>query len=200
MTQTTVTAEAFGASAGATVQITPDDADPDTDDHEVALNSSGETPIEITVSSANAQESKVYRVNVTRSARLDPGLPVPDATMNRPSCRVYDLTDEGDTGYRRWYPDLCDAVFQPDGIQRYARFYRMHLAEEGEVRLQVNGSSTHLVIRSEDGTQVAHDGRFGTPQYYGPSLTRDPADRNVHTRNRDALPDTYHGQRVPASV
>ena len=73
ITTTTVNAAASETGSGATVDITPCDADP-SDGCDVELEADGETEVVIAVTAGNGIDRQVYRVNVDQPARHEAAL------------------------------------------------------------------------------------------------------------------------------
>ena len=153
-----VTVAAVANHAGARVVVSPDDAAPDADGHQVALiaPADGESSARTVVSAAvTAQDGTrdTYAVIITRPAAV----PAAQITMELPEgCVLHDLGPGSVTEWRRWDDD-CDSLQNTDP-QRAAEYYRLYIGRDSNIRLIVKGdSSSDLVIRSADGTIVAKD-------------------------------------------
>ena len=153
-----VTVAAVANHADARVVVSPDDAAPETDGHQVALiapadgESSARTVVSVAVTAQDGTRD-TYAVVITRPAAV----PAAQITMELPEgCVLHDLGPGSVTEWRRWDDD-CDSLHNTDP-QRAAQYYRLYIGRDSNVRLIVKGdSSSDLVIRSADGTIVAKD-------------------------------------------
>ena len=163
-----VTVAAVANHASARVVVSPDDAAPDADGHQVALAApaDGESSARTVVSAAvTAQDGTrdTYAVVITRPAAV----PAAQITMELPEgCVLHDVGPGTVTARQRWDDD-CDSLHNTDP-QRAAQYYRLYIGRDSNVRLIVRGdSSSDLLIRSTDGTIVAQDLKDTPHFHYG---------------------------------
>ncbi|MDE0498401.1 MAG: pre-peptidase C-terminal domain-containing protein [Acidimicrobiaceae bacterium] len=170
----TVTVNAT-APAGTTYIVTPADTDDITDGHQVNLAEPGPdgvpTQTVIAVIARNAQNAvNAYIITVSRDSPISAILPA--------GCELEHLQDQGDgtlTASGRFVPS-CTSLFEypqwishlPAGITTTgnAHFYELTLPRISDVTIRLDTrqpghadwwtTSTHTVVRSSDGTQLAH--------------------------------------------
>ena len=168
-----VTVSAAATHAGARVEVSPADADPETPEHEIAVaapapgEDSARTIAAVAVTAEDGTRS-TYIVVISRPA----GAPTTQVTMELPQgCVFHELGAGNCTQWRRW-DDNCDSLHNTTR-KRAAQYYRLYVREDSVVWLKVDGnSSSRLIVRSAGGDIVAVD-QFGrAPQYYDAELVK----------------------------
>ena len=168
-----VTVSAAATHAGARVEVSPADADPETPEHEIAVaapangEDSARTIAGVAVTAEDGTRS-TYIVVISRPA----GAPSAEITMELPEgCVLHELGEGNHTQWRRWDDD-CDSLHNTTR-RRAAQYYHLYIRQDSVVRLKVDGnSSSRLIVRSAEGEIVAID-QFGpAPQYYDADLVK----------------------------
>ena len=151
---TTVTAAA--ASDGATVDISPDDADVNTEGHQVDLSRDST----VTVTVTNGEDTATYTVTITRFEV---------ATVNQPAAGAPVISGSPDVGGTVTADVSC--IADPDGLADALYAYRW--LADGTVISGANGSS-YTLAQSDHGRAVTVRVSFTDDDGNAESLTSEP--------------------------
>ena len=166
-----VTVWPFASNVLASVEVIPPDVDLEAPGHQIRLapvvdgGQPSETVIGIVVTSVDASAVETYAVSVTLPAPLLDA----DQYLNfdlPDGCRIKPLlkTIDGNRQAYHWLPK-CRSIleyieFGGSGVfaTGYAHFYYLKVNSDGPVKIEMQewDTSHHIVLRSNDGTELEH--------------------------------------------